>query len=160
MLLVSLDGFAVFGSDLILLCTTSTRLVFNNVQNLRRVRVPSPRSPTMTKPPRALAHSPILCSCCALCLCGPDEPCLMLFFGSVFWPGSYAYPSVTPPARSRSVSISVFCSLLALKCARRSSFVATRTPYKTTTSRGLLLRLLPWFYRNLAWSVLFAFRVR
>ena len=40
-LLVSLDGFAVFGSDLILLCTTSTRLVFDNVQNLRRVRVPS-----------------------------------------------------------------------------------------------------------------------
>ena len=125
MLLVSLDGFAVSGSDLILLCTTSTRLVSNNVQqhqNLRRVRVCSlPRLPTMTKPPRALAHSPILCFYCAPCLCDPDEPCLMLFFRSVFWPGSYAYPFGNSPARSRSVSISMFCSLLALKWARRCS---------------------------------------
>ena len=57
-LLGSLDGCAVSGSDLILLCTASTRLVSDNVQNLRRVRVRlMPRSPTMTKPPRVLAHT-------------------------------------------------------------------------------------------------------
>ena len=155
--------FAVSGSDLILLCTTNNRLVSNNGQhqNLRRVRVCSlPRSPTMIKPPRALAHSPILCSYCAPCLCDPDEPYLMLFFRSVFWPGSYAFPVGNSPARSRSVPISLFCSLLALKWARRSSLVAARAPYKTTASPGLLLHLLLRFYRNLSWSVLFAFPVQ
>ena len=38
-LLVSLDRFAVSGTDLISLCTASIRLVSDNVQNLRWVRV-------------------------------------------------------------------------------------------------------------------------
>ena len=122
MLLVSLDGFAVFGSDLILLCTTSTRLVFNNVQNLRRVRVPSSRSPMMTKPPRALAHSPILYFCCAPCLWNPNEPLShAFFFARWFWPGSYAYASVT-----RSLALDRSRYRYSVRCWLSNALVARR----------------------------------
>ena len=123
-LLGLLDGSAVSGSDLILLCTTRTRLVPDYVQSLRRVRVRlMPRSPMMTKPPRVPTHSPILCSYCAPYFCDPDELCLMLFS----CPGSYVYAFNNRPAHSRSVSISVIYSLLALNWARRPSVFALCT---------------------------------
>ena len=67
--------------------------LYNVQQNLRRVRVPSPRSPVMTKPPVCLLTHPFS----ALAVLHPDEPCSCFFFRSAFWPRSYAYPSVTPP---------------------------------------------------------------
>ncbi len=160
MLLVSLDGFAVFGSDLILLCTTSTRLVLDNVQNLRRVRVPSlPRSPTMTKPPvRLLTHPFSAPTVLRVCVILTSPVSCFFSLGNLAWILRVP-PSVKPPLaldRSR-YRYSVHCWLSNALVARRCSLLALHT--KPTASPGLL-RLLPWFHRNLAWSVLFAFRVR
>ena len=72
-----------------------------------------------------LAHSPILCPCCAPCLYDSDE--LMLFFSTDF--GMIVrVPFGKKTPRSRSVSISVFYSLLALKWARRCSRSVQKQP--------------------------------
>ena len=122
----------------------------------------------MTKLPRALAHPPILCSCCAPSLCDPDEPCLILFLLDRTRTPSVTPPSVTPP-RARSLLIGFDIGILfpvgsqmgSLLVLRPSSLVAARPPYKPTGSPGLLLiSPLLRFRSNLAWSVLFAFCVR
>ena len=152
-LLGLLDGSAVSGSDLILLCTTRTCLVPDYVQSLRRVRGRlMPRSPMMTKPPRVLTHSPILCSYCALCFCDPDELCLMLFSWSRI---VRLRLRLRQPPRSLSIDFDIG-NLFAVGSQLGASPIGIRALYQTTGPLGLLLR----FRRNLSWSVLFAFHVR
>ena len=123
--------------------------LYNVQQNLRRVRVPSPRSPVMTKPPVCLLTHPFS----APAVLHPDEPCSCFFFPLGILASILRVPFGNTSDRSR-YRYYVHCWLSNALVACHSSLLALRT------KRGLLLRLLSLFYRNLSWSVLFAFRVR